>query len=432
MTDFWKAVTEFDYRSADPRFCWSLLEMEKQHYVRIRNGRILPTGKVALVSPEKILRRPVPRWECVFAKSVLALEAEGRLTIEDGVLRLTDEGLRWARAEKTLETLMENMRADKRVAPGKREIDVSDQGLAGGKERLQAVAARPGPDSSGDGRASVGQTKTMTESATYTGATDPPVSPELLEQGKESEMSDKQTRKSKPGPSDGRTWYCLTSPDDGRIGCYEAQGRRGPLFFATREDAERFGTSAGWKPKALDRAAVAAAIAALGGGQGCWIRDGKGYGYATAGAMSEFCPQNPLLRTGFTPEQEAMAREAYRKIGHFFDRAYEEFERKALSEARVNYQLRVWVCCARAWEKYFARHPQSKSEHARMQVARYVVLVSLGEGYRLKKKPRQWEELTSLYRETAKEMGLPESSPATVVTIQPGEYSPWEDWVERD
>jgi hypothetical protein len=134
MTDFWKAVAEFDHRTADPRFCWSLLEMEKQRYVKIRNGRILPTGKVALVSPEKILRRPVPRWECVFAKSVLELEATGRLTIEDGVLQLTDEGLRWARTEKTLETLMENMRVAKKVAPGKREIDASDEGLTGGNE----------------------------------------------------------------------------------------------------------------------------------------------------------------------------------------------------------------------------------------------------------------------------------------------------------
>ena len=240
------------------------------------------------------------------------------------------------------------------------------------------------------------------------------------------------TGKTKFVSSDGRKVYCLTSPDDGRIGCYEAQGRRGPLFFGSREDAERFGTLAGWEPKGLDPAAVAAAIAALGGGQGCWVRDGKGYGYATAGAMSEFCPRNPLLRTGFTPEQEEMAREAYRKIGHFFDRVYEQFERKALSEVRVNYQLRVWVCCACAWEKYFARHPQSKSEHARKQVAGYVLAISLDEGYRLKKKPRQWEELVSLYRETAKEMGLPESSPATVVTIQPGEYSLSEDWVERD
>ena len=37
-----------------------------------------------------------------------------------------------------------------------------------------------------------------------------------------------------------------------------------------------------------------------------------------------------------------------------------------------------------------------------------------------------------IYRETAKEMGLPESSPAKVVTIQPGTYSLTEDWVKSD
>ncbi len=229
-----------------------------------------------------------------------------------------------------------------------------------------------------------------------------------------------------------RKIYCLTSTDDGRIGCYEAHGRRGPLFFASRDDAQKFGTLAGWEPKGLDAAAVANAIADLGGGKGCWVWDGNGYGYATTGEMTKFCLRNPLLRTGFTPEQEAMAREAYQKIGHFFDPTYEQFERKALSEARINYQLRVWVCCARTWEKWFAQHPQSKSEHAREQVARYVLLVSFDEGYQLKKKPKQWEELVAIYAETAKEMGLPESSPATVVTIQPGTYSLTEDWVKAD
>jgi hypothetical protein len=192
-----------------------------------------------------------------------------------------------------------------------------------------------------------------------------------------------------------RRTYCVVNKDDGRIGCYEAQRRRGPMFFASREEAQKFGLLAGWEPKGLDPAGVAAAIAGVGAGKGCWIWDGTRYGYATAGTMMVHCPHNPLLRTGFTPEQEAMAREAYEKIGHFFDPTYEQFERKALEEARVNYQLRVWVCCAWAWEKYFARHPQSKSEHAQREMAAYVLLVSLDEGYRLKKKPKQWDELVA-------------------------------------
>ncbi len=226
--------------------------------------------------------------------------------------------------------------------------------------------------------------------------------------------------------------YCVVSTDDGRIGCYEAQGRRGPLFFMTRQEAQKFGSAVGWEPKGLDPAAVAAAIADLGAGKGCWIWDGTRFGYVTAGTMKRFCPHNPLLRTGFTPEQEALAREAYGKIGHYFDHVYEIFERRALEEPRVNYRLRVWVCCARAWEKYFARHPQSKSEHARKQVAQYVLGISLDEGYQLTKKPKQWEELVAIYRETAKEMGLPESSPATVMTTEPGEHSLSEDWVKQE
>ena len=224
----------------------------------------------------------------------------------------------------------------------------------------------------------------------------------------------------------------LRAPTTGGSIATRPMGDAVPYSSQSRDKAQKFGTLAGWQPMGLDAAAVANAIADLGDGKGCWVRDGNGYGYATAGAMMKFCPRNPLLRTGFTPEQEAMAREAYQKIGHFVDGAYENFERKALKEPRVTFQLQVWVCCARTWEKYFARHPQSKSEHAREQVARYVLAVSLDEGYSLKKKPKQWEELVAIYRETANEMGLPESSPATVMTIKPGTYSLSEDWVKSD
>ena len=46
--------------------------------------------------------------------------------------------------------------------------------------------------------------------------------------------------------------YGLVNSDDGRIGCYEAQGRRGPLFFMTRQEAQKFGSAVGWEPKGLD------------------------------------------------------------------------------------------------------------------------------------------------------------------------------------
>jgi hypothetical protein len=48
-------------------------------------------------------------------------------------------------------------------------------------------------------------------------------------------------------PDDEHKVFCLVSPEDGRIGCYEAPGRRGPLFFTTREGAQKFGSLAGWE-----------------------------------------------------------------------------------------------------------------------------------------------------------------------------------------
>jgi hypothetical protein len=92
MSDFWKAIEEFDPRTADPHFCWALLRMEEQRYIRIKKGKIIPTGKVTEISPQAILDRPAPRWECDLSKTALVLESEGLLTIEDGKLRLTEEG----------------------------------------------------------------------------------------------------------------------------------------------------------------------------------------------------------------------------------------------------------------------------------------------------------------------------------------------------
>jgi hypothetical protein len=125
------------------------------------------------------------------------------------------------------------------------------------------------------------------------------------------------------------------------------------------------------------------------------------------------------LHGQFTPEQAAIAKEAWEKIGHFFQ-PWERFEHEALCEPRINHQLRVWVCCARAWEKWVAMHPLSKSEHARRLIAGHVVAISLGAN--VTKPPKHWPELTKVYQETALEMGLPEASPASILEIQAGEY----------
>jgi hypothetical protein len=92
MADFWKLIAEFNPKTADPHFCWALLRMEEERYIRIKNGKIIPTGKVMKVSPQTILDRPAPLWECNVAKSALVMEAEGQLRIENGVLQLTEKG----------------------------------------------------------------------------------------------------------------------------------------------------------------------------------------------------------------------------------------------------------------------------------------------------------------------------------------------------
>jgi len=135
MRDFWKAIAEFDARTADPHFCWALLRMEEQRYIKIKNGKILPTGKVAQVSPEAILRRSVPRWECNVAKAALVMEAEGLLTIDGGCLKLTEKGrqkgidLKWARGESALPHASEDIGEGLIDAahPGEVEIEVDDE-----------------------------------------------------------------------------------------------------------------------------------------------------------------------------------------------------------------------------------------------------------------------------------------------------------------
>ena len=46
-------------------------------------------------------------------------------------------------------------------------------------------------------------------------------------------------------------------------------------------------------------------------------------------AVSEFLPAQPVAADRLYSGTEAMAREAYGKIGHFFDPTYEQFERQA-------------------------------------------------------------------------------------------------------
>ena len=85
MQNLLEAIENCDPHTADPHFCESLLRMEEQRYVRIKHGKINHTGKLGCVWPEAILDHDAPIWECNLAKAILVLEADGQLTIEDGV-----------------------------------------------------------------------------------------------------------------------------------------------------------------------------------------------------------------------------------------------------------------------------------------------------------------------------------------------------------
>lgn len=123
--------------------------------------------------------------------------------------------------------------------------------------------------------------------------------------------------------------------------------------------------------------------------------------------------RNRMMQQEFTPEQMELAREAWETIGHYANPTWEEFERLALSEPYITLRLKGWVCCARAWKKYFANHPQSKSDHAKRTVASHLLAASVG--MRPVKRVKQWEELVSLYQEQAKQMGLPPCSPPKLI-----------------
>jgi hypothetical protein len=71
--------------------------MVEERYIRIENGKVIPTGNVMTVSPQAILDRPAPLWECSAAKEALQMEADGLMTIEDGGFKLTKKGIEQAR-----------------------------------------------------------------------------------------------------------------------------------------------------------------------------------------------------------------------------------------------------------------------------------------------------------------------------------------------
>jgi hypothetical protein len=81
------------------------------------------------------------------------------------------------------------------------------------------------------------------------------------------------------------------------------------------------------------------------------------------------------------------------------------------------------LACSRAWERYFANHPESKSEHAKKCAAVLLVGISLGH----KELKPKWGELLTIYGEIAKEMGLPETSPPSIMKVLPGKYPRGED-----
>lgn len=92
ISEFSKVIEEFDPHTADPHFCWALVQMEQERYVRIKNGNIIPTEKLLEISPQSIVDRSVPRLECETCKAALIAEADGFLTINNGTWKLTEKG----------------------------------------------------------------------------------------------------------------------------------------------------------------------------------------------------------------------------------------------------------------------------------------------------------------------------------------------------
>jgi hypothetical protein len=90
--DFWQAISEFDPETADPHFCWALLQLEAERYVIIKGGKITPTEKCKAVSPQAILDREATELQGNCAKEMLCMEADGLVTIDNGMVTLTALG----------------------------------------------------------------------------------------------------------------------------------------------------------------------------------------------------------------------------------------------------------------------------------------------------------------------------------------------------
>lgn len=131
----------------------------------------------------------------------------------------------------------------------------------------------------------------------------------------------------------------------------------------------------------------------------------------------------PLLHRDFTPKQYDIAHYAWERVGHFFE-TWETFEKNALSEFRINFQLAIWVNIAWAWERYFRRHPNQQFRE--VEVASMMIHISLGEPRRHWNKKR-WAECKRIYEELAAELDLPPSAPVQAGRIPPGEYKLGED-----
>ncbi len=91
--DWCKRFERFDPQNARPFDCWALVELEKENYVRINRGEVEVTEKGRRVSPAHILRHRPPRWHCIIRRQMLIMEKSGFLTIRDGTVSLTENGL---------------------------------------------------------------------------------------------------------------------------------------------------------------------------------------------------------------------------------------------------------------------------------------------------------------------------------------------------
>ncbi len=113
--DFWQAISQHDPKTADPHFCWALLQLEAERYVTIKGGKVTPTEKCKTISSQVILDSEATVAQCDCAKEMPCMEAEGLVTIHNGMVAFAALG-----KERAIDTVLDEKGYPKASEP---EVD---------------------------------------------------------------------------------------------------------------------------------------------------------------------------------------------------------------------------------------------------------------------------------------------------------------------